>query len=426
MNRGRTLLLAEAACAYHEQGFAVLPLLGKSPHAALIKKTHGRPSTNRLAAQGADEEQLRFWFATPDANIGVFCGEPSGGLVVVDLDDCAFPPPGARLPLTPTVKTGRAGRGGYHLYYRCQQPVQAQKFAWGEVRGYPRSPNGTPLYVVAPPSRHPDTNTSYRWQLPLDQVPIADFADVELPTETRSPHPRQTAHASPERNNQIRPTKAVLLRPCTTTDGRNRRWLASFDADPNAVTAMARALGITAPLGSPFPCILHPEQHASAALHLSAETGHWLYHDFHSGSRGAPEWMTLAQLRARKAGRGQKLNAPEHGTWKLILLVEAGILPLVEITARPLPKHTSGLVKHVYERFLFLLGCRWNYDYGEPTPFERNFAAALCQTSERHARSAINQLQRLQQIQVAGHAADGRTRLWLPTGEGHEPDRGRP
>ena len=96
----------------------MLPLAGKTPHTGLLRRTHGTRSTNRLVELGADEEQVRAWFSDPGVNVGVFCGAISGGLVVVDLDDCEFPLPGSRLPLTPLVKTGRDQHRGYHLYYR--------------------------------------------------------------------------------------------------------------------------------------------------------------------------------------------------------------------------------------------------------------------------------------------------------------------
>jgi hypothetical protein len=180
---------------------------------------------------------------------------------------------------------------------------------------------------------------------------------------------------------------------------------------------MARALGIEAPLGSPFRCVVHREGHPSAALSEVAETGHWLYHDFHATKHGAEEWLTLAMVRAAQAGRlnggkGRKLSRSEHATWKLILLVEAGLLPLQHVPAQPVPPGTPGLVRHVYERILFLLGARWNYSHGDPVPLERNFVAALAQTSERNARFSIDELEQLSRIEVVGK--NGLTRLWLP------------
>jgi hypothetical protein len=181
---------------------------------------------------------------------------------------------------------------------------------------------------------------------------------------------------------------------------------------------MAQALGISAPLGTPFTCVIHTERNPSAALHLSA-TGEWLYHDFHASRHAAPEWLSLAQVRAAVAGRTTKLSASEHATWKLILLVEAGLLPLVAVPARSLPNGAHAVVEHVYERFLFLLGCRWNYEHGAPVPFTREFAAALCGISVRDARDAIDELQRLGAIYVAAtHPMGGarQLRLWLPHG----------
>jgi len=169
-----------AALEYRQLGFAVLPLHGKQPYTRLIRKTHGVPVIPRLLARGAHEEHLRLWFSRPDVNIGIFCGEPSEGLVVLDFDDCEFPPPGMRLPLTPTVKTGRHRLRGHHLYYRTAEPVAIQSFPWGELRGWPKSTNGSPVQVVAPPSRHPKTGRSYGWQLPYTEVAFTDFGDVDL------------------------------------------------------------------------------------------------------------------------------------------------------------------------------------------------------------------------------------------------------
>jgi hypothetical protein len=84
------------ALAYRTHGFSLLPLAGKEPHHRLINRTHSTRSTNKLLELGQTEEQLREWFSRPDVNIGVFCGEASSGLVVVDLDDCAFPCPARR------------------------------------------------------------------------------------------------------------------------------------------------------------------------------------------------------------------------------------------------------------------------------------------------------------------------------------------
>ena len=363
--------MLEAALRYRSLGFTVLPLAGKAPHAELLRRTHGTRSTNRLVELGADEGQVHAWFSDPGVNIGVFCGATSGGLVVVDLDDCEFPLPGSRLPLTPLVKTGRDPHRGFHLYYRSAKDIRTKPFSWGEVRGK------SPSYVVAPPSVHPETGRGYAWQLPLDEESLADFSLVVLPRNDLLP--------STTTKKQIRPTEDVLLgTPLPTGDRDKVGWLRSFDTDPDAVIAMARVLGITAPLGTAFACVLHPDRNPSAALHPAAGSGEWLYRDFHASRHDAAEWLSLAQVRAALAGRTGKLSASEHSTWKLILLVEAGLLPLIAVPAAPLPAGTDVVVCHVYERFLFFLGCRWNYEHGAPAPVH----ARLRRGALRHLRSA--------------------------------------
>jgi hypothetical protein len=396
------LTVLEAALDYHQRGFALLPLRGKGPATDLIRRTHATTSTKNLASRGADEEHLRSWFATDNVNVGLFCGEPSQGLVVVDFDDCDFPPLGAHLPATPTVKTGRAAQRGYHLYYRTAADVRNEKHEWGEIRAE------APFYVVAPPSVHA-SGLRYWWQRGLGDVPLADFADVHLPGRAKNARSQQTTTTDP-----IRPTKAVLLGQCPTRDQAGEGWLRSFDRDSSAVEAMARALGIKEPLGKPFPCILHEERNASACLVEAAESGEWLYHDFHGPARGGLEWMSLTQVRAQQSGRGPRLGPAEHATWKLVLLDEAGLVPCQSVPADRLPQGANGVVLHVYERFLYLLACRWNYGYGEPAPFERTFAAAFCELPVKTARFAIDELRRLEQLVLVGH--HGRTRLWLPAG----------
>jgi hypothetical protein len=391
----------DAALDFHRRGFAVLPLRGKQPASELNPSTPATRSTTALARRRADEEHLRLWFGTGDVNVGVFCGEPSDGLVVVDFDDCDFPPLGAHLPPTPTVKTGRGPRRGYHLYYRTSSAVRNERHDWGDVKAT------APAYVVAPPSMHA-SGLRYSWERGLD-VPFAEFEHVELPARARR------ARTNSSNNTHIRPTEAVLLGHSPTRDHQAREgWLRSFDRDPSAVDAMAKALGIEAPLGKPFHCILHEEKNASACLVQARETGEWLYHDFHASARGGAEWLSLAQVRAQLSRRGPKLSAPEHATWKLILLDEAGLAPCQTVPAARLPEGACGTVEHVYERFLYLLACRWNYEPGAPAPFARDFAAALCGRPVKAVRFAIDELHRLGQLVLVGHHC--RTRLWLPAG----------
>ena len=392
--------ITDAALDYRARGLALLPLRGKEPAFDLIDRTHGSSSTTQLALAGASDEQIKFWFSHPGVNVGIFCGAPSGGLVVVDVDDADLVAD-ATLPPTPKVTTGR----GYHLYYRSATPVSRFGFAGGEVMAK------EPRYVVAPPSLHPVLPTRYAWHRGLDELDLADFGQVVLPERA----PKSTrSRTNSNGKKKIRPTKAVLLGQCPTRDQAGEGWLRSFDRDTDAVEVMARALGIESPLGKPFRCILHEERNASACLVEVAESGEWLYHDFHGPARGGLEWMSLAQVRAQLSHRGPRLGPAEHATWKLVLLDEAGLVPCQPVPADRLPQGVHGVVRHVYERFLYLLACRWNYGYGEPAPFERNFAAAFCELPVKTARFAIDELRRLEQLVLVGY--HGRTRLWLPAG----------
>ena len=71
--------LADAARRYAEMGWAVFPLRprGKEPR-----------TKNGVKDACCDIEQVRaFWERFPDSNIGIAMGEPSGGLVAIDVDE---------------------------------------------------------------------------------------------------------------------------------------------------------------------------------------------------------------------------------------------------------------------------------------------------------------------------------------------------
>jgi hypothetical protein len=163
----------DAVSAYYDVGFSVIPLVGKRPAlSSWLEYTERR----------ANLLELRQWFKRTDCpfNIGIICGEASGGLVVVDLDT----PDDARWWLTEhpasplMVHTGRGG--GMHVYYRSggQQLGNRSKLFSRSIDL--RSEHG---YVVAPPSVHPETGKTYSWsaERPFDNyswnaIPVFDPA----------------------------------------------------------------------------------------------------------------------------------------------------------------------------------------------------------------------------------------------------------
>lgn len=158
--------VVRAACAYAEQfGWAVFPVapLDKVP---LLKGGRGfRDATT-------DPGQIRSWWRSwPDANIGLACGDMSGGVFAVDVDPrnggdwswsdlCA----GREMPQTPVSLTGG---GGYHVLFR------------GDVGCSVIEPGvdikGTGGYIVLPPSVHP-SHRPYIWEASSrpDDLAVAD------------------------------------------------------------------------------------------------------------------------------------------------------------------------------------------------------------------------------------------------------------
>lgn len=161
--------LGRAALDYVERGFGVVPLLPRS------KKPAVDGGLNSWTDNPEDVEQ---WWAThPDHNIGIVCGTPSNGLLVLDFDiDEEADKDGlatlsewerahGELPATAVAITGG---GGMHYLYRTDR-TNIHPSANAELGVDVRSDRS---YIVAPPSVHPN-GSRYEWQDPPDETPIA-------------------------------------------------------------------------------------------------------------------------------------------------------------------------------------------------------------------------------------------------------------
>ena len=137
-----------------KMGWRLIRVIGKSP----IDK--GWPTSAGLTA---DEAR---WHP---GNLGIICGEPSGRLLVVDLDG-EHPD---NLPMTPTVLTGS---GGQHLYYRVPDNVVLISGNTVKKVAPDVDTRWTAGLVVAPGSIHPETGGLYNWMPGLSpyDVPIVD------------------------------------------------------------------------------------------------------------------------------------------------------------------------------------------------------------------------------------------------------------
>lgn len=147
--------LGEAALDYARRGWPVLPLKirGKAPDTDLVP--HGASDAT------TDESTVRYWWTTsPLANVGVRIPE---GMVVIDVDPRAggletldrWAREGKTIPPTVTCETGG---GGYHFWFTDPDGrLEAGTLAPGV-----EAKRGN-MYVVCPPSIHPETELAYVW-----------------------------------------------------------------------------------------------------------------------------------------------------------------------------------------------------------------------------------------------------------------------
>src|SRR6266478_5674800 len=163
--------LAEAALQYAFRGWRVFPVYGLTPDGtcecgrAHCPSAAKHPRIKKWPQEATTEEDkiLRWWKASPSANIGIATGSESG-VIVLDVDV-----PGALGNWTSTTLTSRTGRG-LHFYFASNDiPVKTSVRKLGnglDIRG-----EGG--FVVAPPSRH-TSGKLYEWLNPtatIEMVP---------------------------------------------------------------------------------------------------------------------------------------------------------------------------------------------------------------------------------------------------------------
>lgn len=166
--------MKDKALKLAEYGFAVFPLKRK-------KKVPILPNGFKIATTETSSI-IKWWTEHPQANIGIACGQQSGGLCVIDVD-VAHAEEGidgreslrewekvhGQLPETVTATTGS---GGTHLYYRVHKEVRPKV---GLLPGVDIRCDGS--YVVAPGSIH-ENGHEYFWDLSPEDIDIAEADDV--------------------------------------------------------------------------------------------------------------------------------------------------------------------------------------------------------------------------------------------------------
>jgi hypothetical protein len=359
--------IQRAAFESRELGWSVIPIAPRRKDRPLVKWAQYQ---NELPS----DRDLTKWFRDPRTNMAVITGQVSNGLVIVDCDDAA---PSTDWTETVVSKSGREEGLGYHLFYRSPKKTATHRFDWGEIRG-----EGG--YTVMPPSIHPSGNP-YSWYIAPSESEIG-----LLPRDLVAEATPRTPYSSSGRRSENANTNTSSNSLDTAALPPEGSW-SSYYCDPKAVLRVAEVMGVTAPLKTNFHCVLpgHDEFNPSAVLYPNRK-GFFVYLDNHLRDRHLV--YTLPEVRASLAyGKATTLNAPEAATWGIRALVEAGVIEPVALSARKL-LDGSPATRAVYEGFLSLLSCKWHIDYGAPTAFTRDFAAAWCAVTSKQARQATSTL----------------------------------
>lgn len=164
--------LGRAAVWYCENGFGIFPLKPKSKEPATV---HG------LNDWFDDPESAKeLWGRNPNYNIGIVCGVPSHGLLVLDFDVSdtkngietlrTWQATNGDLPDTSIAITGSGGR--HYLYRTSRTNIKPSANA---QLGVDVRCDGS--YIVAPPSIHPNGDQYEWWESPED-TPIATADDA--------------------------------------------------------------------------------------------------------------------------------------------------------------------------------------------------------------------------------------------------------
>lgn len=176
MSDEQLVTLGDWAVWYAENGFGVFPL--------------GARSKKPITAHGVNDwtdnpDDVRAWWEKhPDCNIGIACGTPSGGLLVLDLDVGdekdgmatlrEWQAVHGELPETAEAITGGGGR---HLLYRTDRTNIHPSV--NHALGVDVRCDGS--YIVAPPSIHPSGALYEWWASPTDVgISTADGSVYDL------------------------------------------------------------------------------------------------------------------------------------------------------------------------------------------------------------------------------------------------------
>ena len=102
----------------------------------------------------------------------------------------------------------------------------------------------------------------------------------------------------------------------------------------------------------PFHCRLpgHGPDRDPSATWCQTRNGYYIYYDHHA-ARGEECWPVPDVFAALVTGTLQRLARPSRKTWRLRLMVEAGLLDPYPVEMKPCPDDMPKLLRHFCERF---------------------------------------------------------------------------
>jgi hypothetical protein len=174
------LKMLDAALAYAQRGWRIVPLKPRSKFPPLMKDWPNQAST--------DSDVIRSWFRRwPDMNIGIATGRRSG-LVVVDVDNYKPEYDGGierleeRFGKLPETIQALTPAGGEHYLFKYPEGVRIGNKTDLEPAIDIKATGG---YIVAPPSVH-SSGKSYIWEVEHDPLDGAELADFPLSLASRA------------------------------------------------------------------------------------------------------------------------------------------------------------------------------------------------------------------------------------------------
>ena len=393
-----------AARDYIERGWALLPIApgGKEPYSPLLPEdSTGERSWIPFRLRRATMAEVEAWYdLEPRLNLGVLCGQASGGLVVVDYDR----PPRDMPPETVFTRTSR--RNHFHAYYHSSQPEQSRNFDYGQILAENK-------IAILPPSINSETNRHYSWfdSYSLHDIELASFDDWLKAQEDQGDDGKgiyiSTCIPSPLAGK----TAISTCIPSLPQTYLNEDGLREYARVPEVAIAILERCGVRGVrLGKSFRCPLpgHGERRPSAAL-FRTDSGEIIFHDFHNREQLDKPTFTLAEVyraihmhrcscsECRKyhklTGGRFKLTAGEQALWLVKALVETGFLRPLPILAPRLPEGTPDSVRDVYKGFLEVLELHRIYNPDNlGTPYSYRFAHRWTCRGMRQCKQAIKWL----------------------------------